>query len=367
MNIPFVDLKAQYQALKPEIDAQIQKVLDHGQYIMGPEVDLLEKRLAEFIGAKHAIACSSGTDAAIIAMMAWQIGPGDEVIVPGFSFIATAEAVVLVGATPVLVDIDPVTYNLDPELIEAAITTKTKAICPVSLYGQPADMSEINAIAHKHGLYVIEDGAQSFGGMYQGKRSLNLSDVGCTSFFPAKPLGCYGDGGAIFTNDDDKAEMMKMVRAHGQKARYQHEVLGVNGRFDTLQAAIMLPKLERFSWELVQRQKIADRYTEAFQQVSGFTTPVIKSDRTSAWAQYTLRVPQRDHFQAFLKERGVPTSVHYPSSMSEQRAYGAHNIRVVSDDESRRAGREVVSLPMYPDMTPEIQEHIIKACLDAVS
>ena len=364
MNIPFVDLKAQYQALKPEIDAQIQKVLDHGQYIMGPEVEELEARLAEYIGCRHAIACSSGTDAAIIAMMAWGIGPGDEVIVPGFSFIATAEAVVLVGAIPVLVDVDPVTYNLNPDLIEAAITSKTKAICPVSLYGQPADMNEINAIASKHKLYVIEDGAQSFGGQYQGKMSLNLSDVGCTSFFPAKPLGCYGDGGAIFTNDDDKADLMKMIRVHGQRARYQHEVLGVNGRFDTLQAAILLPKLKRFPWELEQRQKIADRYTDAFKNVTSFVTPFVKPDRQSAWAQYTLRVPNREAFQAHLKERGVPTSVHYPSSMSEQKAYGAHNMRVISDTESQKAGREVVSLPMYPDMTAEVQEHIIQACLE---
>ncbi len=360
--VPFIDLKAQYQALKPEIDANIQKVLDHGQFVMGPEVDELEKKLAQYLGCKQALACSSGTDAAIIAMMALGIGPGDEVIMPGFSFIATAETVVLVGAKPVLVDIDPHTYNIDIHQIEAGLSEKTRAIVPVGLYGQAADMDEINALAKKYNLHVIEDAAQSFGAPYKSGKSGALSLVGCTSFFPAKPLGCYGDGGAIFTNDDSLAEAMKEIRVHGQKSRYYHTRIGVNGRFDTLQAAIMLPKLERFGWEVEQREKWARRYSEKLAPLSseGLVLPFVKEDRASVWAQYSLRVPGRETFQKTLAEHSVPTSVHYPSTMADQPAY-RERVRALPLPESERAAREVVSLPIYPDMTEEIQDRVVAA------
>ena len=366
MNIPFVDLKAQYNVLKKDIDAQIQKVLDHGLYIMGPEVQELEKELATYTGSKHCITCASGTDALIIPLMAYGVGPGDEVIVPAFSFIATAEAIVLVGATPVMVDIDPVTYNMDPKKIEEAITSRTKAICPVSLYGQPADMDEINAIAKKHGLWVMEDSAQSFGGTYKGKKSSNLSEIGATSFFPAKPLGCYGDGGAIFTNDDQKAEVMKSIRFHGQAERYQHVRIGMNGRMDTLQCAIMLPKLKRFPWEVEQREKIAQAYNDGFKNLKGVTIPVVRADRTTAWAQYTLRVPKRSELQAALKEKGIPTSVHYPIPMSKQEAYKT-NSKVVSDRLSIEASQEVMSLPMYPDMDTKTLNYIVDSVRSAIN
>lgn len=363
-TIPFIDLKAQYQALLDPIQSQIQKVLDHGLFIMGPEVAELETKLSEFTGVKHSIACSSGTDAAILALMAMDIGPGDEVIVPAFSFIATAEVVHLVGATPVYVDVDAKTYNINVSEMEKAITSKTKAIQPVSLYGQPADMDEINAVAKKHGLFVLEDAAQSFGAMYKGKRSCNLSAAGCTSFFPAKPLGCYGDGGAVFTNDDKLAEAMKEVRNHGQKTRYYHTRIGINGRLDTLQCAILIPKLARFSWELEQRTARAMRYNKMFAalEAKGVVLPHLAPDRTSSWAQYTLQVSRREELQKSLSDVGVPTAVHYPRTMFDQPAYQsrgrAHNIEV-----SRKMAETVVSLPLYPDMTDDIQDYVIEKVL----
>lgn len=358
-TIPFIDLKAQYQALKDPIQKRIQTVLDHGQFIMGPEVEELERKLNEFVGSKHALAVASGTDAAVIAMMAMGIGPGDEVIVPAFSFIATAETVILVGATPVYVDIDPKTYNLDITQLEKALSPKTKAIQPVSLYGQPADMDEINAFAAKHGLFVIEDAAQSFGATYKGRRSCNLSSVGVTSFFPAKPLGCYGDGGAIFTNDDQLAEAMREVRVHGQKSRYYHTRIGVNGRLDTLQCAILIPKLERFSWELEQRDRVAKRYNQKFKELASVGLPFVHSDRTSAWAQYTLQVSQREEFQKFMQANGVPTAVHYPRTMPDQPAYQELG-RTLNIEISRKMAETVVSLPLYPDMTEDLQDYVIE-------
>jgi UDP-2-acetamido-2-deoxy-ribo-hexuluronate aminotransferase len=361
MTIPFIDLKAQYQALHEPIQKQIQTVLEHGQFIMGPEVGELENRLAAFTGAKHAIVCSSGTDAAVLAMMALGIGSGDEVIMPAFSFIATAESVILVGATPVYIDVDPVTFNLDVQFLEAALTPKTKAIQPVSLYGQPANMDEINAFAKKHNLLVLEDAAQSFGATYKGKRSCNLSLVGATSFFPAKPLGCYGDGGAVFTNDDSVATAMREVRNHGQKSRYYHTRIGINGRLDTLQCAILIPKLERFPWELERRQEVAMRFNQAFAELAnyGVIIPTVLAERTSSWAQYTLQVPKRDAFQKAMQEAGIPTTVHYPRTMPDQPAYEkigrCHNIPI-----SRRVAETVVSLPMYPDMTQDIQQRIVE-------
>ena len=251
----FVDLKAQYRHLKPAIDARIQAVLDHGQYILGPEVRELETRLAARIGAKHCIGCASGTDALLLAMMALGIGPGDEVITSPFTFFATAEMIMLLGAVPVFADIDPVTYNIDPAKIEAAITSRTRAIMPVSLYGQPAEMDAINAVAARHNLAVIEDAAQSFGALYFGRHSGNLSTIGCTSFFPSKPLGCYGDGGACFTNDDALATAMFELRNHGQDRRYHHTRIGINGRIDTIQAAVLLAKLDVFDDELLVAQR----------------------------------------------------------------------------------------------------------------
>jgi UDP-2-acetamido-2-deoxy-ribo-hexuluronate aminotransferase len=366
MSIPFIDIKAQHHALKSEIEARIQKVLEHCQFILGPEVTELETALAKYCGVKHAITCASGTDAQLLAMMAKEIGPGDEVIVPSFSFMATAETVVLLGATPVYVDVDEDTFCLDVSQLDQALSSKTKAIQPVSLYGQVADMDAINAFAKKHGLFVLEDAAQSFGGTYKGKKSGALSEVGATSFFPAKPLGCYGDGGAVFTDDDALAERIKQLRVHGQTGRYEHTYVGINGRMDTLQCAIMLPKLERFPWELEQREKIAQRYHQSFEGLKdkGVFIPLVKKDCTSAWAQYTLRTAHRDQMVKDLGAQGIPTSIHYPKAMSEQPAY-LKNGRIVQDSVSRRLGKEVFSLPMYPDMPFEIQDKVIHAVLKA--
>lgn len=369
-TIPFVDLKAQYNALKGEINARIQAVLDHGVFINGPEVAELEKRLAAFTGAKHALACASGTDALLVPLMALGIKPGDEIITTAFSFIASAEVIVLAGATPVYVDVDPETFNMDPKKVAAAITPKTKAIIPVSLYGQMADMDELQALADKHGLFVMEDAAQSFGARYKNVRSCNHSLVSGTSFFPAKPLGCYGDGGAIFTNDDKLALAMKEIREHGSEKRYYHTRLGVNARLDTLQCAILLAKLDRYEWEIAQRQKVADRYNEAFSTVKkeGFSTPKVKADRQSVWAQYTLTVNERDSFQKKLTELGVPTSIHYPRIMPEQPWYKEHLAGATGDWKiSRWAADHVISLPMYPDMDKTTQDRIIDAVMKALS
>jgi UDP-2-acetamido-2-deoxy-ribo-hexuluronate aminotransferase len=363
MNIPFIDLKTQYKALKSDIDARIMKVLDHGQFIMGPEVKECEEKLKKFVGSRHALTCSNGTDALQIALMALNIGHGDEVITTSFSFIATAEMLLLLGITPVFVDIESDTYNIDAKKIEAAITKKTKAIMPVSLYGQIADMDAINAIAKKHNLAVIEDAAQSFGAIYNGQRSCNLSTIGCTSFFPAKPLGCYGDGGAIFTNDDKLAELITSIRVHGMgEHRYHHPRIGVNGRLDSLQCTVISSKLDRYSWELEQREKVAHQYSEAFAKLTkfGVQIPVVRKGRTSVWAQYTLSVPDRKLFQAKLQEKGVPTAVHYPITMADQPAYSAKSV-IHDISQARKAADHVVSLPMYPDMTPEVQKAIISA------
>lgn len=363
MNIPFIDLKTQYAALKPQIDAGIFKVLEHGQFIMGPEVKKCEDDLKKFVGSKHALTCSNGSDALQVALMALGIGAGDEVITTAFSFIATAEMILILGIKPVFVDIDPSTYNLDPKKIEAAITSKTKAIMPVSLYGQAADFDEICTIAKKHKLYVIEDAAQSFGAIYKEKRSCNLADIGCTSFFPAKPLGCYGDGGAIFTNDDRLAEIMTSIRVHGMgEHRYHHPRIGINGRLDSIQCSILSAKLERYPWELEQRDRIAKNYTSAFKGLNkyGVKTPHVHAHNISAWAQYTLWVPDRTKFQASLQSQGVPTAVHYPITMADQPAYReTSTIHDISN--ARLAANHVVSLPMYPDMTEDIQTKIIAA------
>lgn len=369
MQIPFVDLKSQYQALKSSIDSRIHKVLDHGGFINGPEVAECEKKLAEFVGTKHALACASGTDALLLPMMALGIGPGDEVITTAFSFIATAETIVLAGAKPIYVDIDRKTFNLDPKLVEKAITPKTKAIVPVSLYGQIAEMDELNALAKKHGLYVIEDAAQSFGAVYKGSRSCNLSIAGGTSFFPAKPLGCYGDGGAVFTNDDKLHLAMKEIREHGSESRYYHTRLGINGRLDTIQCAILLSKMERYSWEIEQRNKLAKRYSEAFSTIKaeGFSYPFVQEYNTSVWAQYTLTINNRAEFAKKLQDKGVPTSVHYPRPMPLQPWYKENAGTIVGEiTNSIWASDHVISIPIYPDMDQKTQDYIIETVISAL-
>ncbi|MBV4501036.1 DegT/DnrJ/EryC1/StrS family aminotransferase [Pseudomonas shirazensis] len=343
--IEFIDLKSQQARIKDKIDAGIQRVLSHGQYILGPEVSELEERLAAFVGAKYCITCANGTDALQIVQMAFGIGPGDEVITPGFTYIATAETVALLGAKPVYVDIDPRTYNLDPALLEAAITPRTKAIIPVSLYGQCADYDAINAIAAKHGIPVIEDAAQSFGASYKGKRSCNLTTVSCTSFFPSKPLGCYGDGGAIFTNDEELAKVIRQVARHGQDRRYHHIRVGVNSRLDTLQAAILLPKLEIFEEEIGLRQQVAAWYEVALKQAGVSGTPYIAEGNISAFAQYTVQVQDRDAVQERLKAAGIPTAVHYPIPLNKQPAVmDERAVLPIGDD----VATKVMSLPMHP-------------------
>lgn len=364
-QVPFIDLKTQYQALKSQIDERIQKVLEHGAYVNGPEILELEKKLCEFTGAKYALACASGTDALVVPLMALGIGQGDEVITTTFSFIATAEAIYLAGATPVYVDIDPVTYNMDISKIEAAITPKTKAIMPVSLYGLMPDFAKINAIAKKHNLSVIEDAAQSFGATQGGKRSCSLTTAAGTSFFPAKPLGCYGDGGAIFTNDENLYKAMKEIREHGSEKRYYHTRLGVNARLDTLQCAILLAKMERYGWEIEQRNRVANRYAQAFAQVKadGFQYPTVPADNMSVWAQYTLAVKDRAAFQKKMTELGVPTSVHYPHIMPDQPWYKAQLKTSAPQDwnKSRWAAEHVISIPIYPDMDEATQDRVIDA------
>ena len=355
--IEFIDLKAQQARLKDKIEAGIQNVLTHGQYILGPEVKELEEKLAAYVGAKYCITCANGTDALQIAQMAFGIGPGDEVITPGFTYIATAETVAILGATPVYVDVNPKTYNLDVEQLEAAITPRTKAIIPVSLYGQCADFDAINAIAAKYNIPVIEDAAQSFGATYKGRKSCNLTTVACTSFFPSKPLGCYGDGGAIFTNDDELAKVIRQIARHGQDRRYHHIRVGVNSRLDTLQAAILLPKLEILDEEMQARQRVAETYTKLFNEAGVNTTPCIEAHNQSAWAQYTIQVESRDDVQAKLKEQGIPTAVHYPIPLNKQPAVANENaVLPIGDTIAER----VMSLPMHPYLTLDSINLIVK-------
>ena len=358
--IPFIDLAAQQDRLRDEIEAGIARVLAHGQYILGPEVAEIEEKLAAYSGATHCITCANGTDALQIALMALGVGPGDEVICPGFSYIATAETPAVLGARPVYVDIDPVSYTMDPAQLEAAITPRTKAIIPVSLYGQPADFDAINAIAARHGIPVIEDGAQSFGTTYKGRKSCNLSTIGCTSFFPAKPLGCYGDGGAIFTSDSELATVLRQIARHGQDRRYHHLRVGVNSRLDTLQAAILLPKLAILDDEIAARQRVADAYDATF---SGLTTPRIMDGCQSAWAQYTVRVQNREDVQAALKETGIPTAVHYPLPLNRQPAVADACANLPEGD---RAADEVLSLPMHPYMDAATVKRVTEAVIRAV-
>ena len=357
MDIDFANLQLQYQKYKVDIDANIQAVLSKSNYIMGEEVHNLERALEKFTGVKHAITCSSGTDALLLAMMALDIQPGDEIITTPFTFIATAETIALMKARPVFVDIESDTFNIDANLIEAAITSKTKAIMPVSLFGQPADMDAIQAIADKHNLKVLIDGAQSFGSTYNGETDSNLGNISTTSFFPAKPLGCYGDGGAIFTNNDEYAKTIKMMRVHGQGKRYHHKYIGIGGRLDTIQAAILLAKLPYYTQELADRQQVAQRYTDALSD--NLQTPVIKLNRSSAWAQYSVRVDNRNAFQAKLKDNGIPTAVHYPLPLHLQECFQYLNYKQGDFPISEKASNEVMSLPMNPFLTNDQVDYVV--------
>ncbi len=363
MTIQFIDLKKQYQDLKQTIDARIHRVLDHGQYIMGSEVVELEAKLCQYTGANNCITVASGTEALLIALMAIGIKPGDEVITTPFTFVATAEVIVLLGGKPVFVDIEPDTCNIDASKIEAAVTPRTKAIMPVSLYGQVADMDEINAIASRHDLVVIEDAAQSFGAEYKGKKSCNVSKIGCTSFFPSKPLGCYGDGGAIFTSDEELAKAMREIRVHGQEKRYLHTRVGVGGRMDTIQCAVVLAKLEQFEWEVEQRLKIGARYNQLLKGKNEVVTQ--RFDRTSVFAQYTVFVKNRETVQKAMSASGIPTAVHYPIPLNEQPAY--KNIcNSGSTPISQLIAKQVMSLPMSPYLNEPEQDYIVEMLLATV-
>lgn len=354
--IPFFDLAAQQAVIRSQIDQNISKVLAHGKYILGPEVAELEERLCEYTGAKYCITCANGTDALQIALMAIGVGQGDEVITPAFSYIATAEATALLGAKPIYVDVDPVSFTINPALIEEKVTAKTKAIIPVSLYGQPANFQEINKIACKHNLIVIEDGAQSFGSEQLGRKSCNLSDIGCTSFFPTKPLGCYGDGGAIFTSDENMAKTLRQIARHGQEKRYLHARIGVNSRLDTLQAAILLPKLSILDSEIKSRDRIAQQYSRALSSHGNFVCPKISEGNISAWAQYTLQVNQRENFQRTLNNANVPTAIHYPLPLNKQPALFDKNLDLPIGD---KLSQSVISLPMHAYMGEETFQHIV--------
>jgi UDP-2-acetamido-2-deoxy-ribo-hexuluronate aminotransferase len=355
--IPFVDLQKQYRSLEAQIAQRINRVLEHGQFIMGPEVREMEDRLAHYAGVEHCISVASGTEALLISLMALGIRPGDEVITTPFTFVATVEVIVLLGARPVFVDIESDTCNIDVGQIESKITPRTKAIIPVSLYGQCSDMDEINSIAARHGdIPVIEDAAQSFGASYRDRMSCNLSTIGCASFFPSKPLGCYGDGGAIFTNEADLAQACREIRVHGQSKRYVHTRVGVGGRMDTLQCAIILAKLERFDWEVGRRQEIGTRYTRLLDE-HGITTVAQRDDRTNVFAQYTVMVDNRDAYQAALKDAGIPTAVHYPAPLNEQPAYEDLCCPGCTP-QAAAVSRRVMSLPMHPYLSAEAQSEI---------
>lgn len=355
----FIDLKTQSRRIEDRLLARFKTVLDHGAYIMGPEVSELEEKLAQFTGVKHALAVSSGTDALLIALMALGIGQGDEVITTPFSFFATAEVISLLGAKPVFVDIESDTYNIDPSQIEAAITAKTKAIMPVSMYGQCADFDAINDIAKKHNLPVIEDGAQSFGATYKGKKSCGMTTIGCTSFFPSKPLGCYGDGGACFTNDDELAQAMSEIRTHGQSKRYYHTRLGINGRLDTMQAAFLLEKMAIFPEEIELRQAVVEQYQNLLP--AAVKKPFIHSHNKSVFAQYTIEVSHRSVVQEALKEMGIPTATHYPVGLHEQPVFKALYPEEQHFPNAERAAQRVTSLPMHPYLTPQEQQKVCDA------
>lgn len=358
MSVPFVDLQSQYQEYKQEIDTKIHQVLDSSSYIMGQEVKELEENLSGYTGSNHAIACSSGTDALLLALMSIGIQPGDEVITTPFTFIATAEAIAFLGAKPVFVDIEQDSFNINAAQIEQAVTDKTKAIIPVSLFGQPADMDEINEIAEKNGLLVIEDAAQSFGAEYKGRKSCNLSTIACTSFFPAKPLGCYGDGGAVFTSDSDVAKKIRILLNHGQNERYKHKYIGINGRLDALQAAVLNVKLQYFDKEVQKRNEIAKRYDNALEDT--VLTPVLKPERSSVYAQYCVKSQKREDILEKLKKNGIPFAVYYPIPLHMQECFEGIGYKPGEFPVSEKVAKEIFALPMSAFLSIEDQDKVMK-------
>ncbi len=368
--IPFIDLKSQQQRLRPRIDAAISRVLDHGRYVLGPEVGELEKQLADFCGAPFALSCASGTDALLLALMAKRVGHGDAVFMPSFTFVATAEVVALLHATPVFVDIDAGTYLMNIESLEAAIDEskkqglKPKVIMPVDLFGQPPDYERIERVAKANGLFVIADAAQSFGAARGDRRVGTLAPLTAASFFPAKPLGCYGDGGAVFTDDGEMLEVMQSLRVHGQgKDKYDNVRIGINGRLDTIQAAILLEKLTVFEDEIAARQRVADRYNAALGDVA--QTPVLEPEASCAWAQYTIRLSNRDQVSAKLKDQGIPTAIYYPIPLHRQVAYKKFPTTPGGLPVSDKLAQEVLSLPMHPYLNETDQARIVSAIKDA--
>ncbi|MFW7346624.1 MAG: DegT/DnrJ/EryC1/StrS family aminotransferase [Pigmentiphaga sp.] len=362
--IEFIDLKRQQELLKDDLRSRIDRVLDHGQYILGPEVDELEERLADYVGVKYCITCANGTDALQIAQMALGIGPNTETITPGFTYIATAESTALLGGKPIYTDIDETTYNIAIDKIEAAINERTAAIIPVSLFGQCAELDSINELASKYKIPVIEDAAQSFGAKHNSRKSCGITTIACTSFFPSKPLGCYGDGGAIFTNDDELAKIIRQIARHGQERRYHHVRIGTNSRLDTIQAAVLLSKLTVFDQEIEQRAHIASIYNRALAEVGIETTPHILEHNRSVYAQYTIRVKNRNHVQQVLKDKGIPTAIHYPLPLNKQPAVEAPNANLPIGD---RVSEEVLSLPMHPYMTIDQITMVAQALAQATS
>jgi UDP-2-acetamido-2-deoxy-ribo-hexuluronate aminotransferase len=360
----FIDLKEQYRRYQTELERRLHAVLDHAHFVMGPEIAELEDALARFIGVRHCVTVSSGTASLEIALRALELGPGDEVITVPFTWISTAEVIALVGARPVFVDIEPHSFNMDADRLEGAITPRTRAIIPVSLFGQMADYGRINEIARDHRLPVIEDAAQSFGATRHGRRSCGVTLIGSTSFFPAKPLGCFGDGGALFTSDDALADKFRAIRAHGGLKRHHHTVLGTNGRFDTLQAAVLLAKLPHFTAELEAREHIGARYSALLEGLCG--VPAVMPGNTHVYAQYTLRVPERDQVAAFMKAQGIPTAVYYPRCLHEQPVFAGCGYRWGDFPVSERASREVLSLPMHPFLTEGEQDAVVSALAQAV-
>jgi len=360
MKINFIDLKAQYKAYQEEIDKEVLEVFSSAQFIGGEKLNSLENNLALYTGAKHAIGCSSGTDALLLSLMALNVGPGDEVITTPFTFIATAEVIAFLGAKSVFVDIDKDSYNIDASKIKDAISIKTKAIMPVSLYGQCADMDAINEIAEEFEIPVIEDACQSFGATYNGKKSCNLSTIGCTSFFPSKPLGAYGDGGAIFTNDDEIAEKIRMLLNHGQNERYKHKYIGINGRLDAVQAAVLGVKLKYFEKEVKLRDEIGSRYSDMLEKTD-IITPKISEYNTSVYAQYSIRVDDREAMVEKLTEKNIPTAVHYPLPLHLQEAFKNLGYKKGDFPVSEIVSTQIMSLPMSPYLTEDEQDFIVQA------
>jgi UDP-2-acetamido-2-deoxy-ribo-hexuluronate aminotransferase len=355
----FIDLKTRHQLIGDKINARIQKVMEHGQFILGPEVHEVEEKLAQYTGSKHCVTVSSGTDSLLIALMALGVGAGDEVITVPYTWISTAEVIALLGAKPVFVDIRPDTWNMDETLLEAAITDMTKAIMPVSIYGQCPDMDAINEIAKKYNLPVIEDAAQSFGATYKGKKSCHLSTIGSTSFFPSKPLGCYGDGGALFTNDDDLAEKLRWIRVHGQERKHHHPILGINGRMDTIQAAILLEILEVFPDEVQKREKLGQTYSEGLANIEGLETPSIGAHNTSVFAQYTIFSKQREEIQQSLKEKDIPSVSYYSVPLHLQPVFEKLAHQVGDFPVAEKVANGCLSLPMSPYLTQEDQAKVV--------